>query len=56
MRISHQTRIIISSVTMVIALLLVMAALWLPKVDRTIKVIDLLFVIDIKQSMNVEDA
>jgi len=56
MRVSHQTRIVVSSVTMVIALLLVMAALWLPKVDRTIKVMDLLFVIDITQSMNVEDA
>lgn len=56
MRITHQTRIVTSSVTMVVALLLVMAAVLLPKIDRTIKVMDLLFVIDITQSMNVEDA
>lgn len=56
MKLSHQTRIIISSVTMVVALLLIVAALLLPKVERTIKVMDLLFVIDITQSMNVQDA
>jgi mxaL protein len=56
MTFSHQTRIIVSSVTMIIALVLIMAALWLPKVERNIKVMDLLFVIDITQSMNVQDA
>lgn len=56
MSLSHKSRIILSAVTMVVALLLIMAALWLPKVDRNIKVMDLLFVIDITQSMNVEDA
>ena len=56
MKLTHQNRIILSSATMVLALLLIIAALWLPKVDRTIKVMDLLFVIDITQSMNVQDA
>jgi len=56
MKLTHQTRIIASSVTMVIALMLIMAAFWLPKVERNIKVMDLLFVLDITQSMNVQDA
>jgi mxaL protein len=41
---------------MIVALLLMMAALWFPKVERNIQVMDLLFVLDITQSMNVEDA
>ncbi len=40
---------------MLLVTLLIMAALWFPRTDRTIQVMDLLFVIDIKQSMDEED-
>jgi mxaL protein len=40
---------------MLLVTLLIMAALWFPRTDRTIQVMDLLFVIDITQSMDVED-
>jgi len=40
---------------MVIVLVLIIAALFFPPIQRNIKVMDMLFVIDITQSMNVQD-
>lgn len=40
---------------MLLVLALIMAALWFPRTDRAIKVMDLLFVLDITQSMDVTD-
>lgn len=55
MRLSYQSRIIASTIVMVLVVILIMASLWFPRTDRTIKVMDLLFVIDITQSMDVKD-
>lgn len=55
MRFSYQSRITASAFFMLLVTLLIMAALWFPRTDRTIQVMDLLFVIDITQSMDVED-
>ncbi|MBL1322065.1 MAG: VWA domain-containing protein [Methylophaga sp.] len=55
MRLSYQQRIIASALAMIIAVVLIAAALWFPKIDRTVKVMDILFVLDITQSMDVED-
>lgn len=55
MSISYQSRITASAFFMLLITLLIMAALWFPRTDRTIKVMDLLFVIDITQSMDVKD-
>ncbi len=56
MILSYQKRILLTAVIMLVALLLIMAALWLPPVKRDVKIMDTLFVIDITDSMNVEDA
>lgn len=56
MNLSYQQRIITSAITMILVLVLVVAALWFPYIDRTIKVMDILFVLDITQSMDVKDA
>lgn len=56
MILSYQKRISLTAAIMVLALLLVMAALWLPAIKRDVKIMDALFVIDITDSMNVEDA
>ncbi len=56
MTLSYQTRIMASALVMLIILSLVMAALWTPKIARTVKVMDILFVLDITQSMDVQDA
>tara|TARA_R110001583_G_scaffold10894_4_gene50348 strand:+ start:301904 stop:302788 length:885 start_codon:yes stop_codon:yes gene_type:complete len=40
---------------MLVVVLLIMASLWFPRTDRTVKVMDLLFVLDITQSMDVKD-
>jgi mxaL protein len=56
MRLSYQKRISLTAIIMVLSLLLVMAALWLPSIKRDVKIMDALFVIDITDSMNVEDA
>lgn len=56
MNLSYQQRIVASASAMIVAFILIAAALWFPKTDRTIKVMDILFVIDITQSMDVEDA
>ena len=55
MKFSYQSRITASALFMLLVTLLIMAALWFPRTDRTIKGMDLLFVIDITQSMDVKD-
>ena len=55
MRLSYQSRITFSALLMLLVLFLIMSALWFPRTDRTIKVMDLLFVLDITQSMDVID-
>ena len=56
MKLSYQSRITASAIVMLIVVLLIMSALWFPRTDRTVKVMDLLFVLDITQSMDVKDA
>ncbi len=56
MTLSYPRRIFLTALVMLIGLLLVVAALWLPPIDHDIEVMDSLFVIDITDSMNVEDA
>jgi len=56
MTFDYQKRMIATATTLVVVLLLVAAAIWWPKVERNIEVMDLMFVIDITQSMNVKDA
>lgn len=55
MKLSYQSRITASACLMLLIVLLIMASLWFPRTDRTVKVMDLLFVLDITQSMDVED-
>jgi mxaL protein len=52
---SYQTRIVTSAFFMLLVIGLIMAALWFPRIDRTVKVMDILFVLDITQSMDVQD-
>ena len=56
MTFDYHKRMIATATTLVVVLLLVAAAIWWPKVERNIEVMDLMFVIDITQSMNVKDA
>ncbi|WP_438970431.1 VWA domain-containing protein [Methylophaga sp.] len=56
MMLSYQKRILLTAVIMLTALILIMAALWLPQVPRDVKIMDTLFVLDITDSMNVQDA
>jgi len=56
MILSYQKRILLTAVIMLSALILIMGALWLPQVPRDVKIMDTLFVIDITDSMNVQDA
>lgn len=56
MNLSYPKRIFLTALVMIISLLMIMAALWMPPVDREVNVMDSLFVIDITDSMNVEDA
>tara|TARA_R110002167_G_scaffold24552_2_gene86098 strand:+ start:1146 stop:2075 length:930 start_codon:yes stop_codon:yes gene_type:complete len=55
MKLSYQSRVITTAVLMLVVVLLIMASLWFPRTDRTVKVMDLLFVLDITQSMDVKD-
>lgn len=55
MRLSYPNRIMLTMIIMLAALSLVMVALWLPSVKREVKIVDAMFVIDITDSMNVED-
>lgn len=56
MILSYPRRILLTAVVMSLALLLIVIALWLPPVPRDVKIMDSLFVLDITDSMNVEDA
>lgn len=55
MMLSYQKRILLTAIVMSVALVLIMAALWLPQVPRDVKIMDTLFVLDITDSMNVQD-
>ncbi|NQY26573.1 MAG: VWA domain-containing protein [Piscirickettsiaceae bacterium] len=55
MKISYQARITAAASVMAIVVLMLALALWFPKTDRTIQVMDLMFVLDITQSMDVSD-
>ncbi len=55
MSLSYQQRIIASAIGMLLVILLIILALSFPRTDRTVKVMDLLFVLDITQSMDVKD-
>ena len=55
MSLSYQQRIIASAIGMFMVVLLIILALSFPRTDRTVKVMDLLFVLDITQSMDVKD-
>jgi len=55
MKLSYQARITASAVLMVVVVVMLAASLLFPRTDRTVKVMDLLFVIDITQSMDVVD-
>jgi mxaL protein len=46
---------LITTAGLLLSLIFIAAALWWPKVERNIKVMDLMFVLDITQSMNVKD-
>jgi mxaL protein len=56
MNLSFQSRLTAITIAMLVAFLLIIGALFVPKIDRTIQVMDSLFVIDITQSMDVVDA
>lgn len=56
MMLSYQKRILLTAIVMTVALVSIMAALWLPQVPRDVKIMDTLFVLDITDSMNVQDA
>jgi len=55
MTLSFQSRITAIAAVMLVVFVLISAALFMPKVNRTVKVMDMLFVIDITQSMDVAD-
>lgn len=55
MKLSYQSRITANTFFILLLTLLIVAALWFPNSERTVKVMDLLFVIDITQSMDVKD-
>jgi len=55
MKYSYQSRITASAFLMLFIIILIILALWFPRTDRTVKVMDLLFVLDITQSMDVKD-
>lgn len=55
MKLSYQSRITASAFMMLMICLLILLALVFPRTERTVKVMDLLFVIDITQSMDVSD-
>ncbi|MDX1573140.1 MAG: VWA domain-containing protein [Methylophaga sp.] len=56
MILSYPRRILLTAIIMSLSLLLIVAALWLPPVPRDVKIMDSIFVLDITDSMNVEDA
>jgi len=55
MKLSYQSRRTASAFLMLAVVILIILALFFPRTDRTVKVMDLLFVLDITQSMDVDD-
>lgn len=55
MKLSYQSRITASALLMLLVVILVILALFFPRTDRTVKVMDLMFILDITQSMDVDD-
>jgi len=55
MMLSYQSRIMASALLMLLVIVLIVTALLFPRTERTIKVMDILFVLDITQSMDVTD-
>lgn len=55
MTMSFQTRLTVIASAMLVVFVLIAAALFIPKIDRNVQVMDMLFVIDITQSMDVND-
>lgn len=55
MSFDYPRRMMLTAVVATLVFVLVMAALWLPKIPREVKVMDALFVVDITDSMNVKD-
>jgi mxaL protein len=51
----YPRRMMLTAIIATLVCILIMAALWLPKIPRDVKVMDALFVVDITDSMNVED-
>lgn len=56
MKLNYQNRIALTSALMLATFLAVAAALWLPEIDHDVEVSDAMIVLDITDSMNVEDA
>lgn len=56
MKVSYPQRIFLTALAMLLALIFVLGALFLPHVPRNVQIMDVLFVLDITDSMNVEDA
>ena len=56
MSMSYQKRVLWSAILMLTILAVIAAALWFPKVERKVKVEDMMFVLDITDSMYVKDA
>ena len=56
MRLSYQSRIMACACLMLLIMILIVMALLFPRTERIIKVMDILFVLDITQSMDVVDA
>lgn len=56
MKLNYQHRIALTAGLMLTTFLAVAAALWLPKIDHAVEVSDAMIVLDITDSMNVEDA
>ena len=54
-RLNHLYRAYLTAALLGVAALLGMLAIWLPPIDKDTEIMDVLFVIDITQSMNVED-
>lgn len=55
MIVSYPKRIFLTALAMLVGLVMIMAALWLPPINRDIEVMDSLFVLDITDSMNIKD-
>lgn len=56
MKLNYRNRIALTAGLMVVTLAAIVAALWLPEIDHEVEVSDAMIVLDITDSMNVEDA